>query len=178
MQSINITEDTGGWAVEFNLWVADLNVLGYEHSMRQPDCCLGSELTDVPSQSWRGGMNEWKSCTPFMAAKQLIFKCNRESHASTARCSSSKCFSCTWSTFLFFYACHCSKTFLLLCKSLEPSRLDARDIILLFAGRSVTSVFCSPRKSESSIDVKGSAHRGREISTLEAGSASWMRILL
>lgn len=65
-----------------------------------------------------------------------------------------------------------SRFFLLLCKSLEPSRLNARDIILLFAGRSVTSVFCSPRKSESSIDVKGSAHRGREISTVEAGSAS------
>lgn len=74
----------------------------------------------------------------------------------------------------FHFSMHAivSSLFLLLCKSLEPSRLSARDIILLFAGRSVTSVFCSPRKSESSIDVKGSAHRGREISTLEAGSAS------
>lgn len=38
------------------------------------------------------------------------------------------------------------QVFLLLCKSVEPSCLNARDIILLFAGRSVTSVFCSPRK--------------------------------
>lgn len=75
----------------------------------------------------------------------------------------------------FYFSMHAivsSLFFLLLCKSLELSCLNARDIILLFAGRSVTSVFCSPRKSESSIDVKGSAHRGREISTLEAGSAS------
>lgn len=176
MQSINITEATGGWAVEFNLWVADLNVLGYEHSELQP--LTAARADRCPFPELQRGMNEWKSSTPFMAAKLHNFKRNREPHPSTACWFSSKRFSRIPSTFSFFYACHCFKSLLLLCKSLEPSCLNARDIILLFAGRSVTSVFCSPRKSESSIDVKGSAHRGREISILEAGSASWMRILL
>lgn len=175
MQSINITEATGGWAVEFNLWVADSNVLGSEHST---DCCLGSGLTDVPSQSWRGGwMNEnpahhsWLPNSSFLNATEsgiLPPPADTAPNASPAL------------SLPFHFSMHAivSSLFLLLCKSLEPPRLNARDIILLFAGRSVTSVFCSPRKSESSIDVKGSAHRGREISTLEAGSASWMRILL
>ena len=74
--------------------------------------------------------------------------------------------------YLFIFLCVLLfQVFLLFCKSIEPSRLNARDIILLFAGPSVTSVFCSPRKSVSSIDVKGSAHGGREISILEARSA-------
>lgn len=77
----------------------------------------------------------------------------------------------------FFFPCMTLfQVFLLLCKSIEPSCLNARDIILLFAGQRVTSVFCSPQKSVSSIDVKGSAHRGREISILEARSALWMRM--
>lgn len=58
MQSINTTEATGGWAVEFNLWVADLNVLGYEHSVLQP-------LTAARVQGWQmslpraGEGDEW-----------------------------------------------------------------------------------------------------------------------
>lgn len=145
-------------------------------------CCShwllpGFRADRCPLPELERGMNEWKSSTPFMAAKQLIFKCSPEPHPSTACWYSSKRFSCIPSTFFFFYACHCFKSFFFAFVK-KPSLLNARDIILLFAGRSVTSVFCSPRKSESSIDVKGSAHRGREISILEAGSASWMRILL
>lgn len=58
MQSINITEATGGWAVEFNLWIAELNVLGYEHSVLQP-------LTAAWVQGWQmslpraGEGDEW-----------------------------------------------------------------------------------------------------------------------
>lgn len=83
MQSINITEATDGWAAEFDLWVSDLNALGYEHSMLQP-------LTAVRVQRWQMSLsrsvrgNEWKASAPFTAAKQPIFKCSWELHPSTA----------------------------------------------------------------------------------------------
>lgn len=146
-------------------------------------CCShwllpGFRADRCPLPELERGMNEWKSSTPFMAAKQLIFKCSPEPHPSTACWYSSKPFSCIPSTFFFFFLCMPLFQVFFFAFVKKPSLLNARDIILLFAGRSVTSVFCSPRKSESSIDVKGSAHRGREISILEAGSASWMRILL
>lgn len=79
-------------------------------------CCShwllpGFRADRCPFPELERGMNEWKSSTPFMAAKQLVFKCSREPHPSTACWYSSKRSSCIPSTFSFFCACHCFKSF-------------------------------------------------------------------
>lgn len=73
-------------------------------------CCShwllpGFRADRCPLPELERGMNEWKSSTPFMAAKQLIFKCSPEPHPSTACWYSSKRFSCIPSTFFFFFLC-------------------------------------------------------------------------
>lgn len=46
MQSINTTEAGDGWTAEPDLQVSDLNVMDYEHSMRQ-------SLTATSVQHWQ-----------------------------------------------------------------------------------------------------------------------------
>lgn len=138
MQSINTTEATNDRAVEFDLRVCEFST----GSCRQR-APLGRSADTRPFHICTGGINEkpphhsWLPSSTFLNATE---SCILLQPADTAPNISPA------SSLPFYFSMHAIVPGLFAFVR-KPSRLNARDIILPFAGRSVTSVFCSPERA-------------------------------